>query len=193
MLSRVASEPSYALISGQFIRISGETVIGKISGETLYLSSGTGPIIARISGETIRALSSGETYIAKVSGETIIGKVSGETVIGKVSGETIIGKVSGETIDVKVPTSVKTGLIRVVTAASGGAVLHSGTVNAVTIKGDATNSGNIYVGGEVNRPYSGFGFPLATSEAVNVNVDDFSRIYVCATISGEKVGFLGVA
>lgn len=204
-------------ISGQVVKVSGETlqlasgtgpisVSGqpiKISGETVQLASGTGPI--SVSGQPIKI--SGETVIAKVSGETlklasgtgpisVSGqpiRISGETVIAKVSGETVIAKVSGEVVDIKVPTEVKTAELRVVTGDSGGAVLHSGAVVSVTIKALAANSGDIYVGGATNRPYSGFGFCLEKGEAINLDASDFNNVYLCATVSGDRVTFLGIA
>jgi hypothetical protein len=157
-------------------------VIAKISGET---------VIAKVSGEAVKI--SGETVVSKVSGETIIAKVSGETVVAKVSGETVIAKVSGEVVDIKVPTEVKTNSLKVVTGASGGQVLHSGAVVSVTIKAVSANSGDIYVGGATNRPYSGFGFQLEKGEAINLDVSDFGDVYLCATVSGDRATFLGIA
>ena len=131
--------------------------------------------------------------VVKVSGETLIAKVSGETVIGKVSGETVVAKVSGEVVDIKVPTVVKTNSIKVITSASGGQVLHSGSVVSVTIKALSANSGDIYVGGATNLPYSGLGFCLEKGEAINLDVSDFGDVYLCATVSGDRVTFLGIA
>lgn len=177
---QLASGTGPISVSGQPIRISGETVIAKVSGETLQLASGTGPI--SVSGQPIR-----------ISGETVIAKVSGETVIAKVSGETVVAKVSGEVVDIKVPTTVKTDTIKVITSASGGQVLHSGSVVSVTIKALSANSGDIYVGGATNRPYSGFGFCLEHGEAINLDASNFDNVYLCATVSGDRVTFLGIA
>jgi hypothetical protein len=151
--------------------ISGDTVIAKVSGEVIAIS--------------------GETVIAKISGETVVAEVSGQAI--RVSGETIIAKVSGEVVDIKVPTEIKTGSTRTLSDASGGEVLHSGAVVSVTVKALSANSGDIYVGGENNRPYSGFGFLLEAGEAINVDVSDFSDVYLVATVSGDKVTFLGIA
>ena len=137
---------------------------------------------------------SGEV-ISKVSGETVIGKVSGETIIGKVSGEVV--KVSGETVSITTPTAVKTGLTRMVTADSGGAVLHSGSVLSVNIK---SLSGDVYIGGATDRPvavsgypFSSIGFLLAAGEAKSIDIDNFDRIYLCAVKSGDAVSFMGVS
>jgi len=215
---QLASGTGPISVSGQPIKISGETVIAKVSGETVTTSIASGSIVtvsgnvvtAKVSGETVIAKVSGETVttsiasgsivtvsgnvvIAKVSGETVIAKVSGETVIGKVSGETVVAKVSGEVVDIKVPTTVKTDSLKVITGASGGQVLHSGAVVSVTVKAVSANSGDLYVGGATNRPYSGFGFQLEKGEAINLDASDFDDVYLFAVVSGDRCTFLGIA
>jgi hypothetical protein len=80
----------------QETNLSGDVVyskVVKVSGET---------VVAKVSGEVVR--SSGEIYIAKVSGEVV--KVSGETVVAKmfgydvaaVSGAVISNIVSGQVV-----------------------------------------------------------------------------------------------
>jgi hypothetical protein len=101
--------------------------------------------------------------------------------------------VSGNVLQIILPTEVKTGSLRTVTGASGGVVLHSGAVKAVTLKALSQNAGDIFVGGATNLPYSGFGLLLSPGEAVNLDVDDFSRVYVFATVSGDIVSFAGVS
>ena len=131
-----------------------------------------------------------KTSPCKVSGETIIAKISGETVVAEVSGQTVIGKVSGETVDIVTPTVVKTYATRVISSVSGGEPLHSGAVKSVIIKA----LGTFYVGGDQNGyyPYSGYGFLMVSGEALNLDVDDFSRVRLFAVNSGEMVTFLGV-
>jgi len=109
---------------------------------------------------------------------------------------TLVASVSGNVVNTSgqgfyTPTEVKTGSLRIVSAASGGVVLHSGAVLTAVVKA-VTLSGDIYVGGATNRPYSGFGLVLQDAEAVNLDIDDFSRIFVCATVSGDRVSFAGV-
>jgi len=135
-------------------------------------------VVGKVSGEAV-----------KISGETILTSVSGNVLTVLQSGAPMV-RVSG-TVDIVTPTEVKTGLLRIVTAASGGAVLHSGAIKSATVKA-VTLSGDIYVGGATNRPYSGFGMVLKDGEAVNLDIDDFSKIYVFATISGDMVSFAGV-
>jgi len=202
VIGKISGETLRSLISGDAVKVSGETVIGKVSGEAVKVSGET--VLGKVSGETVIAKISGEIVVAKISGETILTSVSGNVVkvsgeVVKISGETVIAKVSGEAVSVsgnvlaiEVPTEVKTGLIRIVTAASGGAVLHSGAVLSLKLKALSGNSGDIYVGGETNRPYSGFGFVLEPGEAEAMDIDDFKRVYVVATVSGDMVCFDGV-
>ena len=90
------------------------------------------------------------------------------------------------------PREVKTGGLVTVTSDSGGIVLASGEVQSVLVKALSGNSGGIYIGGENYRPYSGYGFLLEPGEAVNLDVDNFNRIYLYAVVSGDIVTYTGV-
>jgi hypothetical protein len=158
------------------IAISGQTVIAKISGEYVELQSGTGPILASISGGTV---------IAKISGETIELQSGTGPILASISGETIITAPW-------IATDVKTGPVRTVAGASGGVVLHSGAVKSLKVKAVPDNSGDIYIGGSTNRPYSGFGFCLAPGEAEMMDVGDFHWVYLFAVASGDRVCFDGI-
>ena len=195
IIAKISGEKLFAITaSGDYVVVSGE-VISKVSGETVIGKISGETVIAKVSGETVIAKISGETLIAKISGEVV--KISGETVIAKISGETVTAKVSGETVSIETPTMVKTGPIRQLTDLSGGQVLHSGAVKSVLVKALAANSGMIVVGGSGDRPWyeaacSGQGLVLDGGEVVSLDVDDFDRVYVVAEVSGEQVSFLGV-
>ncbi|MBU1173201.1 MAG: hypothetical protein KKD44_26855, partial [Proteobacteria bacterium] len=156
-------------------------------GQSVHVSSGhitidSGQVIAKVSGE-----------IVQISGQSVHVS-SGHITID--SGQ-VIAKVSGEVMQIVLPTEFKTGLIRSITSASGGEVLHSGAVKAAQVKSLATNSGVIAIGGETNRPWymdtcSGLGFILDPGEVKSEDIDDFSRIYVVAQVSGDQVSFAGV-
>jgi len=89
---------------------------------------------------------------------------------------------------------IKTGPVRVITAASGGEVLHSGAILSLCVKARAANATDIYVGGAAPyRPYSGFGFCLGGGETKCYDVNNFSDVYLCATTSGDRVCFDGVS
>lgn len=191
ILAKISGESLIATVSGQPIKVSGEVV--QISGQAVTAKVSGETMIAKVSGETIIAKVSGETVTAKVSGEVV--KISGETVTAKVSGEVV--KVSGETISIETPTTVKTGPIQVVTAASGGQVLHSGAVKSAIVRANTGNSGNIAVGGSSDRPWlaasdSGQGIILDAAEAASLDIDDFDKVYVVAEVSGDRVSFIGV-
>jgi len=170
-------------VSGQPVKVSGQTVIAKVSGQVVVVESGL-YVMGDISGQ-----------IVYVSGQPV--KVSGQTVITSVSGNVVVAKVSGEVMQIAPPTEFKTGLIRIITDASGGEVLHSGAVKAAQIKSLATNSGVIAIGGATNRPWyqdtcSGLGFVLDPGEVKSEDIDNFNRLYVVAQVSGDQISFAGV-
>jgi len=210
-------------VSGQPVKVSGQTVVAKVSGQVVVVESGLyvmGDIsgqIVYVSGQPVKV--SGQTVIAKVSGQVVVVesglyvmgdisgqivyvsgqpvKVSGQTVITSVSGNVVVAKVSGEVMQIAPPTEFKTGLIRIITDASGGEVLHSGAVKAAQIKSLATNSGVIAIGGATNRPWyqdtcSGLGFVLDPGEVKSEDIDNFNRLYVVAQVSGDQISFAGV-
>ena len=103
----------------------------------------------------------------------------------------VIGKV-----EVVTPATVRTGLIKMITAASGGEVLHSGSVLSVNIR---SLSGDICIGGATDRPvvvsgfpFSSIGFLLKAGEVKSMDIDNFNKIYLCSQKSGDAVSFLGV-
>lgn len=191
------------IFSGSPVGVSGETVIGKVSGETVVSETSgklfvgryypTPPTVGSGAVTAIMTDSEGKP-IVRVSGEAV--KVSGEVVslpvtqVVKVSGEAV--KISGEVVDIAVPTTIKTHSVRTISDLSGGNPLHSGAVVSVTVKALSDNSGDLYLGGATALPYSGFGFLLEPGEAINVDVNDFGAIYVCAVVSGDKTTFLGI-
>ena len=206
----VMSGQLIAKVSGEVVQISGQAV--KISGQTVVVQSGS-YVMADISGQVVQV--SGQTVVVQ-SGSYVMVDISGQVVqisgqIVQISGQSVhvssghitidsgqvIAKVSGEVMQIVLPTEFKTGLIRSITSASGGEVLHSGAVKAAQVKSLATNSGVIAIGGETNRPWymdtcSGLGFILDPGEVKSEDIDDFSRIYVVAQVSGDQVSFAGV-
>lgn len=77
--------------------------------------------------------------------------------------------------------------VLVVPANSGGVILNSGEVVGVSMKALAKNSGDIYVGGPDNRPYSGYGYCLEPGESWNLDVQNLNKVALFAVISGDKV------
>jgi len=204
-------------VSGQHLVVSSgaiATVITDVSGQTVKLESGTTvqlPItqIVKISGDTV-SITSGQivqlptTQVVKVSGETVFVKGSGEwfevhvlsggepvgTVTTDISGQTVVvaSGVTG-TFVIRPSTSVKTGAVTRVTANSGGAVLPTVSVLGVTVK---SLDGDVYVGGVVDMPYSGYGFVMGVGEAWGGDVNNFNAVRLCAPHSGDRVTYIGV-
>lgn len=77
--------------------------------------------------------------------------------------------------------------VLIVPANSGGVILGSGEVVGVSLKALAKNSGDIYVGGPENRPYSGYGYCLEPGEAWNIDVQNLNKIALVAVVSGDRV------
>jgi len=102
----------------------------------------------------------------------------------------VVSKVSGEIVDIKVPTSVTSGGIFVVGSQSGGVILTSGPCISATIKSMSGNSGDIYIAGQALQ--SGEGFVLEPGEAINLDIDNFGRVHLLASVSGDRVTFVGV-
>jgi hypothetical protein len=82
--------------------------------------------------------------------------------------------------------------VLVVPANSGGVILNSGEVVGVSLKALARNSGDIYVGGPDNRPYSGYGYCLEPGEAWNIDVQNLNNVALVAVISGDRVTWASV-
>ena len=92
-------------VSGDWVDVSGATVIAKISGETVVTSISGQTVVTEISGQTVVAEISGQTVVAEVSGQVVVTSVSGDwvnvsgaTVISLVSGQTVVAEISGQTV-----------------------------------------------------------------------------------------------
>ena len=146
--------------------------------------------IVQISGQAIKI--SGQ--VVQISGQAV--KISGQTVVVQ-SGSYVMADISGETVSIETPTMLKTGPVRTLASASGGVVLHSGSVKAAVVKALTDNSGVVLVGGSGDRPWyesvgSAQGIVMAAGEAQSKDISNFDAIYVVAQISGDKVSFDGV-
>ncbi|MBA7475657.1 hypothetical protein ES707_11029 [subsurface metagenome] len=193
------------LISGGFVTadlISGGFVSALVSG-TVALQSGGFVTAGLTSGGFVTAALTSGGFVSVQSGLGVL--ISGQHVfvesgvhVVSLSGtfhvvvDTGVISVSGETISVETPTAVLTRAILTPTADSGGTLLISGIVVAVTVK---SLSGDIYIGGIAadDAPYSGYGFLLAAGEAWSLDIDNFNKIRVCAPVnSGDWVSYGGV-
>jgi len=165
-----------AEVSGQPVRISGE--ITRIEG--YYSASGDWrPIAVNASGQ----LDISVTATAEVSGQPII-----------VSSGEVISRISGETVTVAPPIRVRTGYVTEIGSISGGVGVAAGQVQSVVIKALSSNSGDIYIGGnlEGDMPFSGYGLLLEPGESVNLDINELGVLRAYATVSGDKVTWAGV-
>jgi len=165
-----------AEVSGQPVRVSGER--SRIEG--YYPASGDWrPIVVNASGQ----LDISVTATAEISGQAVW-----------VSSGEVISKVSGETVAIETPTRLRTGYIKEVSSVSGGVSIAAGSVKSVVIKALPSNSGDIYVGGNLDgdMPFSGYGLVLGAGESVNLDINNLSVLRVYATVSGDKITWAGV-
>ena len=168
--------------TGDTYRVFNPVTTISISGD-ISLASGTGPITAKVSGETVSLPS---TQPVKISGESVSLASGTGPVIAKVSGEVV------QTAAV-VPTRLRPGF-KHVPDLSGGVELGSGPINYLTIRntgGILGVSGHLWVGGHLagDMPYSGFGVLLMENEVMDFNIDNLNKVRVFATVSGVPVNF----
>lgn len=191
-----------AVVSGQEVRVQGyysasgdwRPIAVNASGELPISVSVTAA--ADISGQAVW-VSSGEV-VAQISGQPV--SISGQPVQATVtvsevsvsSGEIHI--MSGE-VEIKPLEDVVVGSLVTVPSTSGGITLGTQAINSLTIKSLSKNSGDIYIGGNTtgSMPYSGYGLLLEPGEAVNLDIHNLNTVRVYATISGDKITYLGLS
>jgi len=74
-----------------------------------------------------------------------------------------------------------------VPANSGGIILSSGEIVGLSIKALVKNSGDIYIGGTDDRPYSGYGYCLEPGESWSLDVQNLNKVALVSIISGDAV------
>jgi len=141
-------------------------------------------------------------FDGSVSGDHVVVngvQVSGTVAVsGAVSISGNIVSISGNLIGDRGSTQMRTGNVVVVTGASGGQSLAvsgqwcSGEVHTVRVKNFSGNL-DVYIGGSGCVPYSGYGYPISTGENITIDMSDIQLVYLCASKSGEFVGFMGTA
>lgn len=161
-------------ISGQPVKVSGETIYTKFaSGESMVVS---------VSGQPIG-----------VSGETIYTKfASGESMVVSVSGQPI--GISGQVVNSPPITTILALDVVTVTGVSGGVSIGSGITDAVTVRALSGNAGIIWVGGTGDySPINEKGMFLLPGDPMTLDVDNFNRIQAFASTSGDKLAILGIS
>lgn len=68
----------------------------------------------------------------------------------------------------------------------------SGAVVSVTVKALTSNAGHIYLGGATEMPFSGQGFLMDAGDAISLDIENMGLVKVFATVSGDKVSYVGI-
>jgi len=174
-----------AVMSGQSVIVESGLHV-QISGQHVYVESGVhivGTFTAAVSGKPVTI--SGDHVFIESGAHVVIS--SGLFVAGAGSTPAAMSGTYDATA-----TEIKTGLLRHLTAGSGGEVLHSGNILATELKALTANTCDIYIGGVNDRPYSGFGYPLSPGEIKDIGINTFESIYLFPACSGDIVGWMGV-
>jgi hypothetical protein len=107
--------------------VSGNVIIGKISGETVSIAGGV-----TISGNVVNTSISGNVVNTSVSGN-IISITTGQNVISKISGETVIALISGQFVNTSIDLSgVTLNVDNITTNVSGQVVV--GEISGQTVR-----------------------------------------------------------
>ena len=102
----------------------------------------------------------------------------------------VTGTYTGD-FNLKALSNVQSGQKDVTTAGTAEALTSTSTTcRAVAIKAKSTNTGNIYVGN--SGVTSSNGFILRGSESITLDIDDVSKVYIDASVSGEGVSWIMV-
>ena len=85
-------------------------------------------------------------------------------------------------------TIVGNGVTTVTTAGTRVALSSSTSIASVTVKASATNTGYIYVGS--SSVSSSNGFQLSARDAVSIDIDNLSKVYIDSSVNGEGVSYI---
>lgn len=206
---KISGQVVVAEVSGAVVKISGQYVNANITSSTIMMpvdiqgatidvpvtgqvsiTSGAGPVLAHISGETV---------IAKISGEKVT--LSGEVVqTGIVSSDIMVPvDIQGQYVDltlasgtgpikIETPTGILAGYTQIASL-SGGVAIGSAEVVSVLIKNLSGNA-SMWIGPTgVN---SGAGLILLAGEAVSMDIDNLNKIYAYAETSGQYISWMGI-
>ena len=90
-----------------------------------------------------------------------------------------------------ISTAITTGTKTVTTAGTAVALAASTICESVLIYPLETNTGVIYVGGSTIEAANGRA--LYIGDAVSIKIDNLSKVYIDASVSGEGVGYTALA
>jgi hypothetical protein len=103
-----------------------------------------------------------------------------------------VEELSALTIEETAPVkamSLRTGTITVGTSVVQGPDIEASPGKAVVVEAEEGNTGTIYVGHDSSVTTS-TGFPLSPGEAVALNIDNISRLYLISDVADQKVRYI---
>jgi len=87
------------------------------------------------------------------------------------------------------PSSLHNGQVSVTTAGTAVALASSSvSISKVTIKANAGNTGDIFVGD--SGVTSSNGLILAAGESVDVSIDDLNKVYIDSATNGDGISYI---
>jgi hypothetical protein len=89
-----------------------------------------------------------------------------------------------------IPTQVISGQVNVTTAGTAVALGTTNDIISVVIKAKSSNTGNIYVGG--SNVSSSNGLILSAGDAVSLDINNLSSVYIDSDVNGEGVSYLAL-
>lgn len=87
----------------------------------------------------------------------------------------------------KTPSTISNGVKAVTTAGTRVALAASTACSYVIVVANPTNTGNIFIGG--SGVTSANGVPLSAGLSIVIPIDNLSKVFIDAEVSGEGVGF----
>ncbi len=86
------------------------------------------------------------------------------------------------------PSTIYNGSQTVTTAGTAVALASSTTIKSVIVKAKYSNTGTIYIGDA--SVSSANGLELEAGDAVSIDIDDLSTVYIDSSVNGEGVNYL---
>lgn len=145
------------------------------------------------------ASSGGGTYVPLVNGSVSVVNPDGSNVGGGVSNALTDTElraspvpVTGTVTSTEISPTTLVAFRTTVSTAGARVQLATNTVVAGVLQAPSTNTGVIYLGGS-NVSSSVFGAELQPGQSVGVAIDNTNKLWVDASVSTDKVSFLGSA
>lgn len=168
-----------------------QTVLTILSGENQAQSA----IIDTINGFAYFGTNTSPGKVVKLAIDFNEFSIPGVSVSGNIV-QTI--QISGQTaqVNISIPTTVLNGVFGtnplMLTSASGGVTISSGSIVSAGLKAPVDNFSDIYVGGVNTPPCSGFGYIMHPGDPLGIDINNFNKLMAVAVVSGDTISFIGV-